>query len=68
MAADGPAPLPDDDDAGDWGPFGKPLFDDPSARALSRVGGVDVGWTSGRMVVFGGGGRCPAYFNYEKIM
>ena len=38
MAADGPVPLPDDDDAGDWGPFGKPLFDDPSARGLPDTG------------------------------
>ena len=29
--------------AEDHGPFAKPLFDDPSARALSRVGVVDVG-------------------------
>lgn len=69
MAADGPAPLPDDDDdAGDWGPFGKPLFDDPSARALSRVGVVDVGSNSVRMVVFDGAARSPAYFYNEKIM
>ena len=68
MAADGPVPLPDDDDAGDWGPFGKPLFDDPSARALSRVGVVDVGSNSVRMVVFDGAARSPAYFYNEKIM
>lgn len=69
MAADGSAPLPDDDDdAGDWGPFGKPLFDDPSARALSRVGVVDVGSNSVRMVVFDGAARSPAYFYNEKIM
>jgi exopolyphosphatase/guanosine-5'-triphosphate,3'-diphosphate pyrophosphatase len=69
MAADGPAPLPDDDDdAGDWGPFGKPLFNDPSARALSRVGVVDVGSNSVRMVVFDGAARSPAYFYNEKIM
>ena len=70
MAADGPAPLSDDDDddAGDWGPFGKPLFDDPSARALSRVGVVDVGSNSVRMVVFDGAARSPAYFYNEKIM
>ena len=30
----------------DHGPFGRPLFDDPSARALSRVGVVDVGSNS----------------------
>ena len=42
---------PSDADAEDWGPFGRPLFDDPSARALSRVGVVDVGSNSVRMVV-----------------
>ncbi len=68
MAADGQAALPDDDDAGDWGPFGRPLFDDPSARALSRVGVVDVGSNSVRMVVFDGAARSPAYFYNEKIM
>ncbi|MBK6466363.1 MAG: Ppx/GppA family phosphatase [Rhodobacter sp.] len=69
MAADGQAPGPeDDDDAGDWGPFGRPLFDDPSARALSRVGVVDVGSNSVRMVVFDGAARSPAYFYNEKIM
>ncbi len=52
----------------DWGPFGKPLFDDPSARALSRVGVVDVGSNSVRMVVFDGAARSPAYFYNEKIM
>ena len=49
MAADGPPPEDDDE-----GPFGRPLFDDPSARALSRVGVVDVGSNSVRMVVFDG--------------
>lgn len=68
MAADGNSALSDDDDTGDWGPFGKPLFDDPSARALSRVGVVDVGSNSVRMVVFDGAARSPAYFYNEKIM
>lgn len=54
--------------AGEWGPFGRPLFDDPSARALSRVGVVDVGSNSVRMVVFDGAARSPAYFYNEKIM
>ena len=58
--------LPHDDE--DWGPFGRPLFDDPSARALSRVGVVDVGSNSVRMVVFDGAARSPAYFYNEKIM
>ncbi|MEM6578620.1 MAG: Ppx/GppA family phosphatase [Pseudomonadota bacterium] len=52
----------------DWGPFGRPLFDKPSARALSRVGVVDVGSNSVRMVVFDGAARSPAYFYNEKIM
>jgi len=54
--------------APDWGPFGRPLFDDPSARALSRVGVVDVGSNSVRMVVFDGAARSPAYFYNEKVM
>ncbi|MFT3689612.1 exopolyphosphatase [Paenirhodobacter sp.] len=54
--------------ADDWDPFGKPLFDDPSARALSRVGVVDVGSNSVRMVVFDGAARSPAYFYNEKVM
>lgn len=52
----------------DWGPFGRPLFDDPSTRALRRVGVVDVGSNSVRMVVFDGAARSPAYFFNEKIM
>lgn len=52
----------------DWGPFGRPLFNDPQARALSRVGVVDVGSNSIRLVVFDGAARSPAYFYNEKIM
>ncbi|WP_406645447.1 Ppx/GppA family phosphatase [Aliisedimentitalea scapharcae] len=52
----------------EWGPFGRPLFDDPSVRALSRVGVVDVGSNSVRLVVFDGAARSPAYFYNEKIM
>lgn len=52
----------------DWEPFGRPLFDDPSSRALERVGVVDVGSNSVRMVVFDGAARSPAYFYNEKIM
>ncbi|MEM1074473.1 MAG: Ppx/GppA family phosphatase [Pseudomonadota bacterium] len=48
--------------------FGQPLFQDPSARALSRVGVVDVGSNSVRLVVFDGAARSPAYFYNEKIM
>ena len=54
--------------AEDWGPFGRPLFDDPSSRALARVGVVDVGSNSVRMVVFDGAARSPAYFFNEKVM
>jgi exopolyphosphatase/guanosine-5'-triphosphate,3'-diphosphate pyrophosphatase len=59
-------PTPGGDE--DHGPFGRTLFDDPSARALSRVGVVDVGSNSVRMVVFDGAARSPAYFYNEKIM
>ncbi|WP_135501885.1 Ppx/GppA family phosphatase [Roseovarius aestuariivivens] len=52
----------------DSGLFGRPLFDKPSARALSRVGVVDVGSNSVRLVVFDGAARSPAYFYNEKIM
>ncbi|MEM6825085.1 MAG: Ppx/GppA family phosphatase [Pseudomonadota bacterium] len=54
--------------AEDWGPFGRPIFEDPSARALSRVGVVDVGSNSVRLVVFDGAARSPAFFYNEKIM
>ena len=56
------------DDHDDYEPFGRPLFEDPSARALSRVGVVDVGSNSVRMVVFDGAARSPAYFYNEKIL
>ncbi len=52
----------------DWGPFGRPLFNDASSRALARVGVVDVGSNSVRLVVFDGAARSPAYFYNEKIM
>ncbi|AJE48076.1 Ppx/GppA family phosphatase [Celeribacter indicus] len=52
----------------DWGVFGRPLFLDDDARALSRVGVVDVGSNSVRLVVFDGATRSPAYFYNEKIM
>lgn len=52
----------------DLGPFSKPLFQDPGARALARVGVVDVGSNSVRLVVFDGAARSPAYFYNEKIM
>tara|TARA_R110002110_G_scaffold77667_9_gene204033 strand:- start:2544 stop:4112 length:1569 start_codon:yes stop_codon:yes gene_type:complete len=64
---DHPTPVPETGVA-DLGLFGKPLFEDPSARKLSRVGVVDVGSNSVRLVVFDGAARSPAYFYNEKIM
>ena len=55
-------------ETGDGSLFGRPLFEDPAARALSRVGVVDVGSNSVRLVVFDGAARSPAYFYNEKIM
>ncbi len=52
----------------DWGPFGRPLFEDEAAQNLRRVGVIDVGSNSVRLVVFDGAGRSPAYFYNEKIM
>lgn len=52
----------------DWGPFGRPLFEDATAKGLSRVGVIDVGSNSVRLVVFDGAARSPAYFYNEKIM
>ncbi len=57
-----------DAEAIDWGPFGRPLFEDAAAKGLSRVGVVDVGSNSVRLVVFDGAARSPAYFYNEKIM
>lgn len=51
-----------------WGPFGRPLFDSPESRALQRVGVLDVGSNSVRLVVFDGAARSPAYFFNEKIL
>ena len=52
----------------EFGPFGPPLFDDPSARALSRLAVIDIGSNSSRMVIFDGAARSPAYFFNEKVM
>ncbi|EAQ02767.1 phosphatase, Ppx/GppA family protein [Pseudooceanicola batsensis HTCC2597] len=52
----------------DWAPFQRPLFSEPSVRHLTRVGVVDVGSNSVRLVVFDGAARSPAYFYNEKIM
>ena len=51
-----------------WGTFGKPLINDPETRDLSRVGVVDIGSNSVRMVIFDGAARSPAYFFNEKVM
>lgn len=51
-----------------WDPFGRPLFSGAEARALSRVGVVDIGSNSVRLVVFDGAARSPAYFFNEKLM
>ena len=48
--------------------FGRPIFRDASVRALERVGVIDVGSNSVRMVVFDGAARSPAFFFNEKIM
>ncbi len=49
-------------------PFGKEGRGVLSARELQRVGVVDVGSNSIRMVVFDGAARSPAYFYNEKVM
>ena len=41
---------------------------DPAAARLSRIGVIDVGSNSVRMVVFDGMARSPAYFYNEKVM
>lgn len=57
-----------DNDLDDWGHFERPLFDDSKMRRLRRVGVVDVGSNSVRLVVFDGAARSPHYFYNEKIM
>ena len=42
--------------------------DDPPVRGLERVGIVDVGSNSVRLVIFDGAARSPAYFYNEKVM
>lgn len=41
---------------------------DEAIRALERVGVIDIGSNSVRMVVFDGAARSPAYFFNEKIL
>jgi len=52
----------------DWKPFGRPPFNDPAMRRLTRVGVVDIGSNSVRLVIFDGAARSPAYFFNEKIL
>lgn len=63
-AMDADSPVQDESQS----PFGQPIFDDPASRALSRVGVIDVGSNSVRLVVFDGAARSPAYFFNEKIL
>ena len=49
------------------GPMVEPFGKLPK-RALSKVGVVDVGSNSIRLVVFDGAARSPAYFYNEKVM
>ena len=51
-----------------WRPFAQAIADDPGTQAVLRVGVVDVGSNSVRLVVFDGAARSPAYFYNEKIM
>ena len=61
--------MPEDHaDHPDFGPFGAPMFDGPEARSVRRVGVIDVGSNSVRLVIFDGAARSPAYFFNEKIM
>ncbi|MGR3466802.1 MAG: Ppx/GppA family phosphatase [Shimia sp.] len=58
----------DGTESDEWGGFGRPIFDDPSVRNLKRVGVIDVGSNSIRLVIFDGAARSPAYFFNEKVM
>jgi exopolyphosphatase / guanosine-5'-triphosphate,3'-diphosphate pyrophosphatase len=49
-------------------PIAKALVDGSPTGLLSRVGIVDVGSNSVRMVIFDGAARSPAYFFNEKVM
>ena len=50
------------------GYFQQPLFNTDAIRGLERVGVIDVGSNSVRMVVFDGAARSPAYYFNEKIL
>lgn len=50
------------------GVIDEPHGDPDAVRGLQRVGVIDVGSNSVRMVVFDGAARSPAYFFNEKIL
>ncbi|MBE3640145.1 Ppx/GppA family phosphatase [Mangrovicoccus algicola] len=52
----------------DPGFFGPPPVDPADVHRLSRVGVVDVGSNSVRLVIFDGAARSPAYFFNEKVL
>ena len=52
----------------DWDQSEPQIFFDEAKRRLSKVGVIDVGSNSVRLVVFNGAARSPAYFYNEKIM
>nr|WP_236638096.1 Ppx/GppA family phosphatase [Mangrovicoccus ximenensis] len=52
----------------DPGFFGPPPVDPADVQRLSRVGVVDVGSNSVRLVIFDGAARSPAYFFNEKVL
>ncbi len=51
-----------------WDPYHRPNLPQFDEKRLSRVGVIDVGSNSVRLVVFDGAARSPAYFYNEKIM
>lgn len=51
-----------------WGALTTPLLEDPVTHEMPRLGVIDVGSNSVRLVVFDGAARSPAYFYNEKIM
>ena len=51
-----------------WDPYQRPDLPQFDERRLSRVGVIDVGSNSVRLVVFDGAARSPAYFYNEKLM
>lgn len=60
--------LEDDVEADQGSLFGVDLFEGPDRRALQRVGVIDIGSNSVRLVVFDGAARSPAYYFNEKLL